>query len=276
MSPMVRLRPTARPVRRGTGEVQFGLTPERGIVLAGLNDQETELLLSLAETSGTGRDVSLAHRFGVPLERVEELVTALRGHGLLVDPAAPGSPSRQIVSVCGRGVVVDQLRRELTATELVGVQDAPTEPPGDDVALAVLCARDAVALDQGTSWQRAGTPHLPVVLRDEEVVIGPLVQPGRSPCLRCLDLHRSDRDRAWPRILTQLSSPAHDLMSTVDAPATHVAVISSVVAMIVLEALTSSAGEPPPHGVSWQISLPWPDVRTRVWKVHPHCSCAAG
>lgn len=274
MSPMVRLRPTARPVRRGAGEIQFGLSPDRGIVLAGLNDQESELLLSLAGTSGTGRDVSLSQRFGVPLERVEELVSALRGHGLLVDSTATRAPSRHVVSVCGRGPVVEQVRGELAATGLVGVEESGVEPLVDEVALAVLCARDAVAPDQGAGWQRAGVPHLPVVLRDEEVVIGPLVQPGRSPCLRCLDLHRRDRDSAWPRILTQISSPAEELTPPVDAPPTHVSVISSVVAMIVLASLDGSTGDPPPAGVSWQISLPWPDVRTRVWEGHPHCDCA--
>lgn len=270
MSPMVRLRPTARPVRRGAGEVQFGLSPDSGIVLAGLNDPETELLLSLAGTSGTGRDVSLSQRFGVPLDRVEELVAALRGHGLLVDPAAASGSGRHVVSVSGRGSVVEHLRRELTATEVVAVEEPAAQPVPDTVDLAVLCARDAIAPDEGRAWQRARTPHLPVVLRDEEVVIGPLVLPGRSPCLRCLDLHRRDRDSAWPRILTQISSPARELTHAVDAPAGQVSVIASLVSMIALESLAAGS----PSGVSWQISLPWPDVRTRVWQQHPHCDCS--
>ena len=37
---------------------------------------------------------------------------------------------------------------------------------------------------------------------------GPLVTPGRGPCLRCLDLHRCDRDPAWPALLAQLALPA--------------------------------------------------------------------
>ena len=36
-------------------------------------------------------------------------------------------------------------------------------------------------------------------------VVGPLVSPGRSACLRCLDLARAERDPAWPLILAQLA-----------------------------------------------------------------------
>lgn len=269
MSPMVRLRPTARPVRRGAGEVQFGLSPESGIVLAGLSDPETELLLSLARTSGTGRDVALSQRFGVSLERVEELVTTLRGHGLLIAPAEASSPERHIVTVSGRGTVVERLREELGSGEILELTAPDIEAGSGGANLAVLCARDAISPDEGRLWQRAGTPHLPVVLRDEEAVIGPLVLPGRSPCLRCLDLHRRDRDSAWPRILTQLSCPPGELPRAVDAPPAHASVISALVHLIALESLTRTSLT----GVSWQVSLPWPDVRTRAWEQHPQCEC---
>lgn len=78
MSPMVRLRPTAHPVRRAPDQVQFGLSPSTGIVLAGLTEAESELLLSLAQSAGTARDVSLAERFAVPLARVREFIGVLR------------------------------------------------------------------------------------------------------------------------------------------------------------------------------------------------------
>src|ERR1700733_14635490 len=35
-------------------------------------------------------------------------------------------------------------------------------------------------------------------------VVGPLVIPGRTACLRCLDLTRAERDPAWPLILAKL------------------------------------------------------------------------
>ena len=42
-------------------------------------------------------------------------------------------------------------------------------------------------------------PHLPVRVRDGAGLVGPLVMPGVTSCLRCADLHRSDRDAALAR-----------------------------------------------------------------------------
>ena len=50
----------------------------------------------------------------------------------------------------------------------------------------------------------AGVPHLPVRVRDGTGLVGPLVIPGATSCLRCADLHRSDRDAAWPALAAQL------------------------------------------------------------------------
>ena len=46
-------------------------------------------------------------------------------------------------------------------------------------------------------------------------IVGPLVIPGRSACLHCLDLARAERDPAWPQVLAQIigrqpSTPACD------------------------------------------------------------------
>ncbi|MCK0111104.1 hypothetical protein MWU75_02975 [Ornithinimicrobium sp. F0845] len=272
MSPMVRLRPSARPVRRAPGEVQFGLSPAHGIVLAGLTEPETELLLSLAGSGGTSRDTVLAQRFGVPVERVTDLVDTLGGHGLLVDPgAAPRRADDCYLAVPGRGEVIDRIRGELTGLGAGRLVAGEGDPANGDVSLVVLCAADAIAPDQGRPWQVARVPQLPVVLRDGEVVIGPLVHPGRSACLRCLDLHRRDRDRAWPTILTQITSPAVELTRRVDAPPAHANAVAALVAMITLECLVSVESV---LGVSWHLSLPLPDVRTRRWERHPACDCA--
>lgn len=274
MCPMVRLRPTARPVRRGPGEVQFGVAPGHGIVLAGLTEAEADLLLSLAGDAGTSRDAALARRFGVPAHRVEQFVTALRSHDLLVDAAVPGRPAapddQPVLAVPGHGRVVDRIRTELASAGCqVTTQDDGAVPPAD---LVVVCAPDAVTPDAGRDWQAAGTAQLPVVVRAGGVVIGPLIHPGTSPCLRCLDLHRRDKDAAWPRILSQISCGAAELTRAVDAPEAESAAVAALVALVALESL----GSPNPVlGVSWEVSLPWPEVRTRRWERHPHCACLA-
>ncbi|MGO3328388.1 hypothetical protein [Gordonia sp. (in: high G+C Gram-positive bacteria)] len=54
----------------------------------------------------------------------------------------------------------------------------------------------------------SGTPHLSVHLRDGVGVIGPLVLPGSSTCLRCIDMYRADLDPQWPVLAALMSGVA--------------------------------------------------------------------
>ncbi len=65
--------------------------------------------------------------------------------------------------------------------------------------------RPVIAVDIGRPgptrihhWMQEGTIHLPVVPRPASVRVGPLVVPGRTSCLQCLHLARTDQDRDWP------------------------------------------------------------------------------
>lgn len=83
--------------------------------------------------------------------------------------------------------------------ETDGDADAPTP------ALAVIAAHWVVPPARYLPWLRADVPHLAVVDDERGWRIGPLVEPGRGPCLRCTELARRDRDAAWPVIAAQLA-----------------------------------------------------------------------
>ena len=53
-------------------------------------------------------------------------------------------------------------------------------------------------------------PHLAVLAGEAIGVVGPLVIPGRTSCLRCLDYIRASKDPAWPLILAQLATRQPD------------------------------------------------------------------
>lgn len=271
MSKMVRLRPGARPVRRAPGEVQFGLSPALGIVLAGLTDAEAKLLLSLAGDAGTCRQDTLAERFGVPPARVTELLAALAEHDLLASPSTPrlAASGAARIAVPGEGVIIDQLRAGCRAVEPDWLVTDLSTPQGG-VDLVVLSAVDALAPDVGRPWQEAGVAQLPVVIREHEAALGPLIVPGRSACLRCLDLHRRDRDHAWPTILTQIATPSVELQHRIDAPAAEAATVAALVTLVLQECLRRPDAV---LGTSWHLSLPLPQVCTRQWEPHPACCC---
>ena len=114
-------------------------------------------------------------------------------------------------------------------------------------------------------------PHLAVTTGEAIGVVGPLVLPGRSACLRCLDLTRAAHDPAWPLILAQLAS--HDAAE----PAACDAVLAAMVAaQATAQALAFiDRGPAAAAVVSGTLELVLPDWqwRRRSWQPHRHCGC---
>ena len=140
--------------------------------------------------------------------------------------------------------------------------------------LVVLSAVGAIRAQAGEPWLRRGIPHLPLVVQGHRVQVGPLIAGGTGPCLMCLDLHRRDRDAAWPALLAQLA-PDGPLLpgAPVRLESTLSAMTAGTAAMIVHTRLD---GQPVPDDLSLELSLPWPTIQSRRWFAHPLCDCAAG
>jgi hypothetical protein len=127
---------------------------------------------------------------------------------------------------------------------------------------------DARAVDR---LVRAGVPHLFARVRDVTGLVGPLVLPGRSSCQRCHDLHRADRDPAWPSIAAQLSSAGRHRVVAGD-----VVLATAVAAHAGLQVLAFLDGDPAPPTLDGTLEIGQPDglVRRRSWSAHPACGCA--
>ncbi len=109
--------------------------------------------------------------------------------------------------------------------------------------------------------------HLAISVRDGTVVVGPLVRPGRSPCLNCLDLHRTDLDPDWQAIVAQLhTSP--DVGEPVAA--TTALAAAAFAAHEVLSHI--DGGSPATLGATVEIAEPGRSTR-RQWSQHPSCGC---
>ncbi|MEO6143260.1 MAG: hypothetical protein ABIP19_04705 [Dermatophilaceae bacterium] len=139
--------------------------------------------------------------------------------------------------------------------------------------LVVLMAMGAIRPDAGAPWLRRGIPHLPLVVQGHRVQVGPVIAVGPGPCLTCLDLHRRDRDAAWPAVLSQLV-PREPLLpaAPVSLESTLTAMTAGAAAMIVHTCLD---GQPVPSGLSLELSLSWPTIQLRRWFSHPLCNCTA-
>jgi hypothetical protein len=143
---------------------------------------------------------------------------------------------------------------------------APTPAP-DVVVLVDHGAADAARADPLLS---ADIPHLSVVVRDDDVMVGPFVRPGRGPCLRCLDLHRADRDSAWPSMLAQVLGPAP---GTIEAEETAVTVLAAGLAALQVLAHVDGVSQPAAVGATLEVELPDGLIGRRLWPAHSRCGC---
>jgi len=267
MARTLRLHPDARPARRGAGEVQFGLFPDCGLVVAGLTDAECDLLLTLRRTVTDRELLSRAAEHGVPAARVHRVLDLLREHDLLVTgPAAPRRAAPPPVAVHGEGLLAERLRTLLDASGIPRAGPGTEGVPG----LVVNVSRGAPRLDDVA--RLVATPTLPVVTRATGVVVGPVVGTPAGPCLSCVELHRRDRDRARPRVLAQVAAPAGTPVHRTD-DGVDPALLAAAAGLTVLVAGSVVRGLSPPPGRSWELTGPWPAVLTRRWTRHPACRC---
>lgn len=145
-------------------------------------------------------------------------------------------------------------------------QDAVGKSPPP--SLAVLTQR--LPPEQVDRLIRGRLPHLAVSATEAIGVVGPLVLPGRSACLRCLDFTRTDYDPAWPLILAQLRGRQPD------PPACDAALTAAVAAQAAAQALAFLDRSPePPAAVNGtlEMELPGWQWRRRTWPPHRACIC---
>jgi hypothetical protein len=115
-----------------------------------------------------------------------------------------------------------------------------------------------------------GVAHLPAAVDGSRAVVGPLVLPGLSSCLRCADLHRCERDPAWPALAIQLAArPRRRATSDV----TLCVAAAGLTAGQALAYLDGGKPETLNGTLEWQ--LPDWRLRRRRWISHHDCDCGA-
>jgi len=125
--------------------------------------------------------------------------------------------------------------------------------------------------DLVAALMRDGVPHLAVRAAEAIGVVGPLVVPGRSTCLRCVDLRRAEADPAWPKVLAQAicARPRPEAAGIVLAAMTATVAAGQALAYI------DAAVEPVAVNGTLELVLPDWQWRRRTWGQHAACSCTA-
>jgi bacteriocin biosynthesis cyclodehydratase domain-containing protein len=139
----------------------------------------------------------------------------------------------------------------------------------DLVILADALVPRPEQLDELTA---GAVPHLLVRMRDTVGIVGPLVVPGMTSCLRCADLHRCDRDACWPHVATQIAGHAQ----LADLASTHATAAFAVTqALDAANWLRGGPERPATCEVTVELDLWSATARHRGWSAHPACPCGA-
>ena len=286
---------------------RLGLTSDRAITLitrlaldGALDDAALPTpglaRLSVAERSRLGPVVSaLGLRNGLPgsgaraLERRALQHAAVHGLGLIgahvarqlaaaglgvvrpVDPnpaehadTGPGALEPAQVGKRRQEAVCRAIQRDTPSTRVA--PSFPTRRPD----LVVVAPVERYPVEIFDTLSSAGVPHLLVRPTEDEVLVGPLVLPGRTPCVHCADLQLSERDPSWPQFLAQFGTPRPGELPPAD---TSLALLAAAYA--VQHALTYlDGGEPPVLGAV--LSLRPPDALPVRIEIKPHSSCTCG
>jgi hypothetical protein len=158
----------------------------------------------------------------------------------------------------------DAIRR---ASPLTDLRPLPTGAAADLVVLArAWGASDPLVED----IHRSGVPHLVAAVRGQTGVVGPLVVPGVTSCLRCADLHRRDADPRWPRLAAQLTAAEPPPSGT-----TVTCLLTAATAAVQVLAYLDGTGSPGTLDATIELRPPDHAPRLRRWPAHRACGCGA-
>jgi hypothetical protein len=229
--------------RDRTGSSRWGARRAASVVVHGATRVGVPLAALLA-ASGVGR-------VAVGDDGVVTAADAVVGGLTADDEGRPRGPA-----------AADAVRRASPLTDLRPL------PSGVSPDLVVLSRPWSASDPLLSGLQDAGVAHLVATVRGETGVVGPLVVPGITSCLRCADLHRRDADPRWPVLAAQLTTgPDGPSGSTLTCWATALAAAQ--------QALAYLDGSGSPVALSAVVELRPPDLapRLRRWPPHPSCGC---
>ncbi len=273
------LTPGSHLLRRRDDRWQVGLDPAKRVVLPAATAPEAHLALpaqtlfrSALPPPGSCPPAVRRTLAAVAREAGDSSAAVLdrrRSHVVRVETF--GNPASTVVGeelldLCGR-----------TGLRLPGPARPGPRPKGQApiTTVVALVGVGEPFREQLDRHLREETPHLLVRLVEGRAVLGPFVVPGQTPCLRCIDAHRTDADPSWPLLVEQYARAvcgerADGVPEPVDA-----ALATLATAWAVRDLATyAEGGTPTTLASTIELASRLETVGTERWPPHPRCGCS--
>ncbi|MGQ0482585.1 MAG: TOMM precursor leader peptide-binding protein [Pseudonocardia sp.] len=304
----LRPRPHHPVLHRSGSSLQFGVGPGGAVEISGLDVGLRRLLLDWHGARRVEEVLQSAVGHGLDPGTVRSVLAELWAAGALVDGAdadrVAAARAEASVLVSGAGPVTAAVATTIAASgvgrlavstsgavraadvgalgaadsgrpRLAAVVDA-VRRVAPDVRCETRAPRgrvDLVVLTGG--WLPSpvsDAPHLSTRLVDGLGMVGPLVLPGRSACLRCIDLHHAEHDPHWPTVAADL---AGRVGSASPATTAATAALAADQALAAVDALLGNGGAPPTLDAVLHLDTRRGTLCRRPWPPHPRCGCGA-
>ena len=273
--PLYALDPALPVLLRPDGTVQVGWSPRRAVLIRpprGVTATGLATLLRAMHSPVPMSELQRQHS-GLSNEELSALIGQLVSTGVATRGARQRPARSASIRVHGRGPLSELLAEGLRCSGAkVKLSNQPhavvTSADADLVVLSDNLVADPRMLRE---LHAHGVAHLAVRVRDGTGLVGPLVVPGVTSCLDCADLHRRDRDAAWPAVVAQL----RDTVGVADR-ATLLATAALALSQVnrVIGAVRGVDSDPPMSlSATLEFDVHAGSIVARQWPKHPLCSC---
>ena len=268
------LDPALPVLLRPDGAVQLGWSPRRAVLIQPPRSVTATRLATLLRAMHSPVSISeLQRQSDVSAGELDHLLAQLVTAGVATRGAGQRPTRSASIRVHGRGPLSELLAEGLRCS---GARIKQSNQPhaavtATDADLVVLSDNLVADPRMLRDLHSQGVAHLAVRVRDGTGLVGPLVVPGVTSCLGCADLHRRDRDAAWPAVAAQL----RDTVGVADR-ATLLATAALALSQVnrVIGAVRGAESEPPTSlNATLEFDVHAGSIVVRQWPKHPLCSC---
>lgn len=208
-------------------------------------------------------------RWSAPADRYRELGDLAAAAHVFGDPHAANAVLERRhgtrAAVNGDGPLADALRRAVAASGMQSGNGAKAD--------VRIVARNGFpdVVDDPTS-DDYNHPHLSVSVFGERALVGPMVVPGQTSCLRCRHLHRLDADPGWSMVSLHLVSATKRIpVPPLDRLLVQLAAVRA--ALMVRQWVDDPHRPQLWADFAWEVWLPAGLVQRVERPPHPLCGC---
>lgn len=168
---------------------------------------------------------------------------------------------------------VDALRTILAASPnkaMVSTGKKLLDKQLQKIDCAVLIVQQAIEPRRYSHWVNRDVPHIAVTFDTEFASISPMIIPGQTACLFCLDSMRSEQDANWPVLASQLIASQKKFDDAASQLFTAGVVIQKILARIDKVAGFELCEE---NLSGYRMNLKTGEITEFIWPQHSACGC---